>query len=140
MAPSVRMPGNHRGRDPEDRDVQPVGQESLQLSVADHGVFEQRRVGKGKCEGVAHVAAGRELMDVGDPNTWGAGRSLEPVCHGEELLRIVVESLAAGREADVPAVAYEQRLPDLRLELLDLLGERGLTDELLGGCAAEVQL
>ena len=40
----------------------------------------------------------------------------------------------------MPAVAHQQRLPDLGLELPDLLGQRGLADEQLGGCAAEVQL
>src|SRR6478735_7406279 len=140
MAPSLRVTGNHSWCHTEDRDVQPVGKKSLDLGVADHGMLEQRRLGETMGEGVAHVATCGELMDVGYPNPWGACRSLEPVCQGEELLRLVVEPLAARREVDVPAVAHEQLLPDLGLQLLDLLGKRRLADEQLGGCATEVQL
>ena len=40
----------------------------------------------------------------------------------------------------MPAVAYEQRLTELGLQLPDLLGQRGLADVQPGGRAAEVQL
>ena len=97
-------------------------------------------VGLSRGEIVGDVPTGGELEDVREPYDIRVAGAVHLLGDAQQPAGAFEELLTALSETHVTAVANQQRLPDVGLELADLLGERGLADVQLGRRAAEVEL
>ncbi len=82
--------------------------------------------------------ADREPADHAARRVTGRGHRRVDVIEGAPA--VLGQGLAGGGQADRPAAAVDQLDPDYRLELANLLAQRGLRDVQALGRAAEIQL
>jgi hypothetical protein len=140
VPPSGRMVGQHLRGDAQDRHVEQIVEQGSQLAAAGQVGLDQLDAGAGGGVSIGDHPAGRQLEDVGYPHDIGLRLLLHPLGEGEQVPCVVEEPPTARGEADMTAVAQQQRRAQLVLKLADLLGERRLADVEPRGGPAEMQL